>query len=127
MVAVDSVEFHVSFSEKLSPLPSWLADMTQRSILFYDNITILCVFVCVSVCVCVCVGGGGGGGYSTSSVSPQCFRYEHLCAFEFQQKIELQGDLYHLHIDGLVQDCSNSIANALELLQSCAKPLICLV
>ena len=28
------------------------------------------------------------------------------------------------HIDGLVQDCSNSIANALKLLQSCTKPLI---
>ena len=26
---------------------------------------------------------------------------------------------YQFHIDGLVQDCSNSIANALELLQSC--------
>ena len=26
------------------------------------------------------------------------------------------------HIDGLVQECSNSIANALELLQSCTKP-----
>ena len=26
------------------------------------------------------------------------------------------------NIDGLVQDCSNSIANALELLQSCTKP-----
>ena len=26
------------------------------------------------------------------------------------------------HIDGLVQDCSNSIAYALELLQSCTKP-----
>ena len=25
------------------------------------------------------------------------------------------------YIDGLVQDCSNSIANALELLQSCTK------
>ena len=25
------------------------------------------------------------------------------------------------HVDGLVQDCSNSIANALELLQSCTK------
>ena len=25
-------------------------------------------------------------------------------------------------IDGLVQECSNSIANALELLQSCTKP-----
>ena len=29
-----------------------------------------------------------------------------------------------MHIDGLVQDCSNSIANALELLQSCTKPSI---
>ena len=29
------------------------------------------------------------------------------------------------YIDGLVQNCSNSIANALELLQSCTKPLIC--
>ena len=28
------------------------------------------------------------------------------------------------HIDGLLQDCSNSIANALELLQSCTKPSI---
>ena len=29
--------------------------------------------------------------------------------------------------DGLVQDCSNSFANALELLQSCTKPSIYLV
>ena len=28
------------------------------------------------------------------------------------------------NIDGVVQDCSNSIANALELLQSCTKPSI---
>ena len=28
----------------------------------------------------------------------------------------------HIHVNGLVQDCSNSIANALELLQSCTKP-----
>ena len=28
------------------------------------------------------------------------------------------------HVAGLVQDCSNSIANALELLQSCTKPSI---
>ena len=27
-------------------------------------------------------------------------------------------------IDGFVQDCSNSIANARELLQSCTKPSI---
>ena len=32
-----------------------------------------------------------------------------------------------LHIDGLVQDCSNSIANVLELLQSCTKPSICVI
>ena len=31
----------------------------------------------------------------------------------------------HPQIDGLVQDCSNSIASALELLQSCVKPLRC--
>ena len=29
------------------------------------------------------------------------------------------------HLNGLVQDCSNSSANALELLQFCTKPLIC--
>ena len=29
-----------------------------------------------------------------------------------------------VHIDGLTQDCSNSIANAMELLQSCTKPSI---
>ena len=29
-----------------------------------------------------------------------------------------------VHFSGIVQDCGNSIANALELLQSCAKPLI---
>ena len=29
-----------------------------------------------------------------------------------------------IYIDGLVQDCSNFIANALELLQSCTKPSI---
>ena len=29
------------------------------------------------------------------------------------------------HIGGFVQDCSNFIANALELLQSCTKPSTC--
>ena len=28
------------------------------------------------------------------------------------------------YIDDLVQDCSNSSANALELLQSCTKPMM---
>ena len=32
--------------------------------------------------------------------------------------------IYHLYTDGLAQDCSNSNALAMELLQSCAKPLI---
>ena len=32
--------------------------------------------------------------------------------------------LWKLHINGLVQDCSISIANALEILQSCTKPSI---
>ena len=35
-----------------------------------------------------------------------------------------QPQLCYNHIHGLVQGCSNSIANALELLQSCTKPSI---
>ena len=31
---------------------------------------------------------------------------------------------YNYNIDGLVQDCRISIANALEILQSCTKPSI---
>ena len=36
------------------------------------------------------------------------------------------GEMNNLqvYVDDLVHDCSKSIANALELLQSCAKPLI---
>ena len=30
-----------------------------------------------------------------------------------------------VYVVGLVQDCSNSIANALELLQSCTEPSMC--
>ena len=30
----------------------------------------------------------------------------------------------NIKLDGLVQDCSNSIANALELLQCCTKPSV---
>ena len=32
--------------------------------------------------------------------------------------------MFEAHINGLVQDCSKSIALAMELLQSCTKPLI---
>ena len=31
-------------------------------------------------------------------------------------------DIYVSHIYGLAQDCSISIANAVEILQSCTKP-----
>ena len=33
--------------------------------------------------------------------------------------------IWRVYFDGLVQDCSNSSALAMELLRSCAKPLIC--
>ena len=40
--------------------------------------------------------------------------------------LDLGCSLTDDHIDGLVQDCSNSsIALAMELLQSCTKPSIC--
>ena len=40
------------------------------------------------------------------------------------QKSLCQHGFYYEYIDGLVQDCSNFTANALELLQSCSEPLI---
>ena len=41
----------------------------------------------------------------------------------FKLKILLVGEtLKNTWLDGLAQDCSNSIANILELLQSCTKP-----
>ena len=54
--------------------------------------------------------------------STQTKRVYHCCFF----KVTLQCFewVFMYRIDGFVQDCSNSVANALELLQSCAKPLI---
>ena len=34
-------------------------------------------------------------------------------------------DIQYIYIDGLVQDCSNSSALAMELLQSCIEPSKC--
>ena len=42
--------------------------------------------------------------------------------FEIPYKISYHILNHHHLIDGLVQDCSISIANALEILQSCIKP-----
>ena len=45
---------------------------------------------------------------------------DHTCG---PSGLGLWTDIFEVtNIDGLVQDCSNSIANALELLQSCTKP-----
>ena len=44
--------------------------------------------------------------------------------FEFKFKFNLIHDSGVYHIDDLVQDYSISIANALEILQSCTKPSI---
>ena len=106
------------------------------------------------VCVCVCGGGGGGGehkicmNYSMShKLCKLCTRF--VCAFLYLQFLVdsyysfidiRQGRVLHTsaiiwltqcqssnsegYIEGLVQDCSNSISNALELLSSCTKPSI---
>ena len=54
--------------------------------------------------------------------------HEHLystgknhCAIAVASEAKVM-DTYQPYIDGLVQDCSNSIAKALELLQPCSKP-----
>ena len=50
------------------------------------------------------------------------FMYFYLIQVILTKAHTSEGFLKFKYINGLVQDCSNSIANALELLQSCTKP-----
>ena len=57
-----------------------------------------------------------------------CMSYQWLSA-TLQSRLPMNWSyhclaLSHWYIDGLVQDCSNSIANAMEFLQSCTKPSV---
>ena len=50
-------------------------------------------------------------------------RFYYLIINAMQTHALIIKDKYsHGNVEGLVQDCSNSIVNALELLQSCTKP-----
>ena len=54
-------------------------------------------------------------------MSVECKKFlNQSCVKGWDKTIDVQCTTRN--IDGLVQDCSNSIANALELLQSCTKP-----
>ena len=54
-----------------------------------------------------------------------CYYGQASLLWIFDRKIIVLQEIWLNNIDGLVQDCSNSIANAMELLQSCTKPAIC--
>ena len=51
-----------------------------------------------------------------------CFIY-HVKTY-WAEKKDIQGIKERIYVDGLAQDCSNSSALAMELLQSCTKPLM---
>ena len=63
-----------------------------------------------------------------SGILGHYIRYSLWCRFvwndisSFKEFLKWKSD--DAYLDGLVQDCSNSIANALDLLQSCTKPSI---
>ena len=63
-----------------------------------------------------------------TSIKLEWEQYDISIKFELklfvQWDSQLAANSVH-YVDGLVQDCSNSIANALALLQSCTKPLMC--
>ena len=71
-----------------------------------------------------CVAGHQQQWYWKPRLDPclPWWRILTACAMPFVRNYRI---CKHVYIDGLAQDCSNSIANALELLQSCAKPSIC--
>ena len=65
--------------------------------------------------------------YSEYNREPQCHSARDLlwhCGTGKSVGFQPQQGANQEHIDGLVQDCSNSIAIAMELLKSCAKPSI---
>ena len=59
-------------------------------------------------------------GVSPNGVTRSLWINESYCVFIWIT----QFDVTNVHVNGLVQNCSNSIANALELLQSSTKPSI---
>ena len=62
----------------------------------------------------------------TCSQATYFFTYTNCSLpFVYLTSKEVSTGLRYQYIDGLVQDCSNSIANALELPQSCTKPSAC--
>ena len=64
-------------------------------------------------------GGGQAGLDGESSLSAQQRPVSPVLGFSEDANLSMVR-----HINGLVQDCSNSSALAMELLQSCTKPLI---
>ena len=60
---------------------------------------------------------------SSAKCQPFCLGLSMLM-WKLQALTDFEHCLETILIDGLVQGCSNSIANTLELLQSCNKPLI---
>ena len=66
------------------------------------------------------------------NIKNKMFQNENFCQEMSAEKMFVisfipEYGTFHVwhYLDGLMQDCSNSIANALELLQSCTKPAIC--
>ena len=94
---------------------------------------LLCV--CVGVCGCGCgCGGGGGGCFSFICVWNNSFvnnadagdLRRHRTHYDVTVMVNLMANTVCIlwYIYGLVQDCSNSSALAMEWLQSCTKPSI---
>ena len=50
--------------------------------------------------------------------------FNHQLYISFSQDCNVGNCKLYMYVDSFVQDCSNSSDNAVELLQSCAKPSI---
>ena len=66
--------------------------------------------------------------FETDACCLKCAPNPKACIWNAHQGIIVSLNLYwnHIYIDGLVQDCGISVANALEIPLSCTKPSICL-
>ena len=109
---------------------NWLLDMIHRNQWWPSHVTSLGqkelnIKMYFEPSVVMMSKGGWGGMALTSEDKNNHLLQMTMASNMLQDSIKSNTRFIMVYADGLAQYCSNSIANTLELLQSCAKPLIC--
>ena len=93
--------------------------------------SIWCVVWAINILVChvyvllTSSENGHSSNWSSTDNNTGPVMLQSILMYHMVYKVSMLVQYITRSISGLVQGCSNSIANAMELLQSCTKPVIC--